>query len=286
MKNLLTQILTARNVFLLVICLCYSSAELFAQDGRGSTFRRSSDELIVINRSEVVSPDEVVRNAVVIGGDIQVDGRIERDLVVVGGSVTLNGEIGGDLVLVGGKLISGNDAVVERKGVLIGGPFEIASRLTFDDDLFQFPLPGLFSFLSGIKLWVGHCVILMRPFAPAVAWTMLLAGLLLLINFLTLILLGSAVDQSVKIFAPKPITAFFVGLLGLILLGPFLVLVTATGIGLLLVPFVICAIIAAIVVGKVAVYATLGQRSWSSCGRTVGGMHLSRRSSLVVFSCS
>ena len=260
MKNPFIRNLNTRNVFLLAFSLCFFSIELLAQEGGGSTFRRSKDELIVVNRSETVSPDEVVRNAVVIGGDIQVDGRIERDLVVVGGSVTLNGEIGGDLVLVGGKLITGPDAMVERKGILIGGPFDIASSGTFDDDLFQFPLPGLFSFLSGIKLWAGHCVILMRPFAPAVAWTMILAGLLVLINFLTLILLGSAVDQSVKVLAPKPISAFFVGLLGLILLGPLLVLVTATGVGLLLVPFVLCAIIAAIVVGKVAVYTTLGQR--------------------------
>ncbi len=255
-----------RRFVLLTFFLGLVTCDLLAQDGRGSTFRRSNDELIVLNRSEVIAPDEIVRNAVVIGGDIQVDGRIERDLFVLGGSVTINGEIGGELILIGGELVSGADAVVNRGGILIGGPFDIASRGTFDDDLFQFPLPGLFSFLSGIKLWIGHCVILMRPFAPAVAWTMVLAGLLTLVNFLTLVLLGGTVDHSVKILTPKPISAFFIGLLGLILLGPLLVLVTATGVGLLLIPFVICAFVAAVIIGKVAVYAALGQRIGQRAG--------------------
>ena len=179
MKNFLSQKLIAFNMLFLMAGMWFPPTELQAQESGNSTLRRSNDELIVFNRSEVVSSDEVIRNAVVIGGDIQVDGRIERDLIVVGGSVTLNGEIGGDLILVGGKLIAGADALVEHKGVLIGGPFVIDSRGTFNEDLFQFPLPGLFSFLSGIKLWMTHCFILMRPFAIAVTWTMVLAGLLL-----------------------------------------------------------------------------------------------------------
>jgi uncharacterized RDD family membrane protein YckC len=267
MKTSFLQLSHLPKILHLLLGLCLLPMAQLAQEvSGGSSFRRSNDELIVVNRTELIHPDEVVRNAVVVGGDIQVDGRIERDLVVVGGSVTLNGEIGGDLILIGGKLITGPDALVERGGILIGGPFEIASRGTFDDDLFQFPLPGLFSFLSGIKLWIGHCVFLMRPFAPAIAWTMVLAALLSLVNFLTLILLGSVVDHSVKVLIPKPITTFFVGLLGLILMGPLLVLVTATGVGLLMIPFVICAFVAAVIVGKVAVYASLGQRIGQRAG--------------------
>ena len=270
MKNFLSQKLIAFNMLFLMAGIWCMPNELQAQESGNSTLRRSNDELIVFNRSEVVSSDEVIRNAVVIGGDIQVDGRIERDLIVVGGSVTLNGEIGGDLTLVGGKLIAGADALVEHKGILIGGPFVIDSRGTFNEDLFQFPLPSLFSFLSGFKLWMTHCFILMRPFAIAVTWTMVLAGLLLFVNFLTLILLGNAVDQSVKVLEPKPITTFFVGLLGLILLGPLLILVTATGVGILLVPFFICAISAATIVGKVAVYTSLGKRIGHRAGANWG----------------
>ena len=266
MKFKFLQFSNVRDVLVLVLGLCLLPIDILAQNTGGSTFRRSNEELIIVNRSEVVPLDEVVRNAVVIGGDIQVDGKSERDLVVVGGRVTLNGEIGGDLILIGGKLVSGPDAIVNRGGVLIGGPFEIVSRGTFNDNIFQFPLPGLFSFLSGIKLWVGHCVFLMRPFAPAVGWTLVLAGFLCVVNFLTLILLGRAVDHTVKIVSPKPISAFFVGLLGLILLGPLLVLITATGVGLLMVPFVICAFLAAVIVGKVAVYTSLGQRIGQRAG--------------------
>ena len=270
MKKFLTQKLIAISMLFLTMATWCMPIPLEAQESDSTTLRRSNDELIVFNRSEVVSHDEVIRNAVVIGGDIQVDGRIERDLIVVGGSVTLNGEIGGDLTLVGGKLIAGADALVERQGILIGGPFVIDSRGTFDEDLFQFPLPGFFSFLSGIKLWMTHCFILMRPFAIAVTWTMVLAGLLMLVNFLTLILLGNVVDQSVKVLEPKPITTFFVGLLGLILLGPLLILVTATGVGVLLVPFFICAILAATIVGKVAVYTSLGKRIGHRAGANWG----------------
>ncbi|HCZ04091.1 MAG TPA: hypothetical protein DHV39_11885, partial [Verrucomicrobiales bacterium] len=101
MKKILSQKLIVFNMLFLMAGIWSMPNELQAQESDNSTLRRSNDELIVFNRSEVVSSDEVIRNAVVIGGDIQVDGRIERDLIVVGGSVTLNGEIGGDLTLIG-----------------------------------------------------------------------------------------------------------------------------------------------------------------------------------------
>ena len=248
---------------LLVFLVC---GDISAQENGNVGRRRSQDDLIIVNRSETVRVDQKVRSAVVIGGDIVVDGIIDRDLVVVGGSAVVHGEIGGELILIGGKLEAGSDAIIRNGGILVGGPFEMETSDIFERDVFQFPLPGLFLFLSGIKAWIAYCVFLVRPFAPSVAWTMVLAGLLTLVNFLILILLGSGVDRSVKVMIPRPLTAFFVGLLGFVLLGPLLVLVTATGVGALMIPFVLCALVAAILIGKVAVYSALGQRIGERAG--------------------
>lgn len=264
----------------LLIC-----SDVISQENGNSLRRRSQDDLIIVNRSETVRADQKVRSAVVIGGDIVVEGVIDRDLVVVGGSAIVRGEIGGQLIVVGGKLEAGSDALIRNGGVLIGGPFEMESSDIFERDVFQFPLPGLFSFLSGIKAWIAYCVFLVRPFAPSVGWTMMLAGLLTLVNFLILILLGSGVDRSVKMMIPRPLTAFFVGLLGFVLLGPLLVLVTATGVGALMVPFVLCALVAAILIGKVAVYSALGQRIGERAGLHWDGASIPAflSGSLIVF---
>lgn len=269
-----------------VIFLCFLLVwDLAAQDNRDSRPRYSQDDLIIVNRSETIKAGQEVRSAVVIGGDIVVEGVIERDLVVVGGSASVQGEIRGELILVGGKLEAGPDAFVRNGGILIGGPFEMESSDIFGRDVFQFPLPGLFSFLSGIKAWIAYCVILVRPFAPSVGWTMVLAGLLTLVNFLILVLMGSGVERSVKVMLPRPLTAFFVGLLGFVLLGPLLLLVTATGVGVLMVPFVLCALVAAILVGKVAVYAALGQRIGERAGLHWGCVSIPAflSGSLIVF---
>jgi len=266
----------------LVLLVC---GDIIAQENGNVVRRRSQDDLIIVNRSETVRVDQKVRSAVVIGGDIVVEGVIDRDLVVVGGSAVVRGEIGGELILIGGKLEAGSDAIIRNGGLLIGGPFEMETSDIFERDVFQFPLPGLFSFLSGIKSWIAYCVFLVRPFAPSVAWTMVLAGLLTLVNFLILVLLGSGVDRSVKVMMPRPLTAFFVGLLGFVLLGPLLVLVTATGVGALMIPFVLCALVAAILIGKVAVYSALGQRIGERAGLHWDGASIPAflSGSLIVF---
>ncbi|MBT5925228.1 MAG: hypothetical protein HOH33_01270, partial [Verrucomicrobia bacterium] len=81
MKTSFLQLSHLPKILHLLLGLCLLPMAQLAQEvSGGSSFRRSNDELIVVNRTELIHPDEVVRNAVVVGGDIQVDGRIERDL--------------------------------------------------------------------------------------------------------------------------------------------------------------------------------------------------------------
>lgn len=82
--------------------------------------RVRSGEKVVFADSLVIEADESAREAVVIGGSLTVDGRVEGDAVVIGGSATIDGEVGREVTVVGGTLHLGPHAHIGRDVTLVG----------------------------------------------------------------------------------------------------------------------------------------------------------------------
>lgn len=219
----------------------------------GDVFRFGGDVTIREN--------EEAGSVVVIFGDANVDGKA-HDLVVVGGNAKVNGIVG-DLVVPMGSAELGPKAHVDREAVIIGGPLEVDPAATMDRN------PVVISWsaieekapaIAGVKNWVMQGLILGRPLPHRPGWWWTAALACALIYLLTAVIFVRPITASVAALESQPVGSFFVGVLGFILFGPLLLLLVATGVGIVIVPFVICGAFVAFLFGKVAVYRFVGQQ--------------------------
>jgi uncharacterized RDD family membrane protein YckC len=85
-----------------------------------------------------------------------------------------------------------------------------------------------------------------------------LAGLLLIVYLAMTVMFPRPVRACMQALEERPVASFFVGILLFVLLGPLVLLLVVSMAGILAVPFVFCALIAAVLFGKVAVYSYAG----------------------------
>ncbi len=226
-----------------------------------------SDELFSIGGQDVlIRSDESTRNAILITGSIRVEGEIEGDLVVIAGTAEIDGRVGGNVIVVGGSASFGPRSEVRGDTVLIGGPFQAEPGAQIRGQRREFRLHWLLPALGKLKTWLASTVLLGRPFAPHLSWTWWLVGGLFGVNLMILILLPRVSGKSVEALSRSPVSSFLVGLCVLLLFGPLMVLLVASGFGILLVPFLLCLALATLLVGKVAVYSAAGGRVVSQLG--------------------
>jgi uncharacterized RDD family membrane protein YckC len=92
----------------------------------------------------------------------------------------------------------------------------------------------------------------------SVGWVWLIAGGFLLFYFFLVLLIPRPVQACVDELSRRPATTFLMGVLTQILLPVVSLILIATGLGALVVPFLIAALIAAMLVGKAAVLQSIG----------------------------
>ncbi len=234
--------------------------------GWNGQFRDRDDLISIGGRSTVLGSDDSARTAVVVGGTIRTEGEVRNDLVVVGGEADVDGYIGGNVIIVASKGTFGPDADIQGDAVLIGGPFEIDPEARFGGTFHEFPLTWLLPAFDGLRQWFGGTLVLARPFGPNLPGVWWLVSGLFIVNLMVFLLLNRPTQCSVKALSGSPVTALLVGITVLLLLGPLLALLVFSGFGILLVPFVFCLALAALLVGKVAVYTVAGQTMLNQLG--------------------
>ena len=275
MKRYLNQSVAAGTLFTGLLSLVLSNSaisqpqiELETPDqAQGDIgFTRHRDEMVVIGQEAILRAGDSARNMVVVAGSATIEGEVDRDVIIVGGAAQIDGTIGHDLVIVGGTATFGEGAEIGGSTILIGGPFDIHDAAVLRGEHFELPLTWLYPFFTGMKDWLANSLLLARPFAPSISWTWWFAGALFIINLVILVLLSKPVSLSVSALVEKPVTTFLVGLLGFVLFWPLQIILAATGIGVLLIPFMLCALVAAMLIGKVVVYTATGQQLGSQLG--------------------
>ena len=166
--------------------------------------------------------------------------------------------IDGDFVAVGGSVSVQEGAVARRDLVVVGGPIEAPAgfavggeQIVIGSGMLGGSLNAAVPFLSRGLLW-GRMIV------PEMPWVW---GVLTLF-FLLYAALNLVFDRPVRACAAtlqaRPLTTFGTGLLVLLLVGPICVLLAVSIIGIAVVPFVICALIAGGMIGKVSVARQIG----------------------------
>ncbi len=87
--------------------------------GRRGSVR--TDTRVSFGSSLTVEDNETSRDVVVLGGSLDVEGKVRGDAVVVGGSAEIRGEVTGTVTAVGGSISLGPGARIEGDAISIGG---------------------------------------------------------------------------------------------------------------------------------------------------------------------
>lgn len=227
------------------------SAELRADDW--------SDTVVAIGGSATALGR--VREAVVaIAGDVEVNSQADQAVAVLGQVVAGPGaRVRRDIVAVAGDVLIKKGAKVRGDVIAVGGRVNVEDGATVEGHVQEIDLGAIgLPRLDWLRGWFKHCFLLMRPLAPQVGWVWVIAIGLLAFYFIVAALFPRPVLACVNELTRRPATTFFMGLLTKLLFLPVIFILGATGIGLLVAPFILAAIVLGAIVGKVALLEFIG----------------------------
>ena len=232
------------------------------QEIQGPYFHVGGSPVVRIWQDYVLGSDRHVRGVVVVGGDATIDGYVDGDVVVTLGNARLGrtAVIEGSLIVIGGDVTIADGGKVHRELVLVGGSMSAPPGFTPGSEYFILGAPWLGEQMRAVVPWVTRGLLLGRPLVPELGWMWTLVALVLIVSLAINLLLHGAVSKCADALGHRPLSAFFAGLLVMLLTAPVAVLLTATVVGILIVPFLFCGVVVAWFVGRVAVARWIGRR--------------------------
>jgi uncharacterized RDD family membrane protein YckC len=206
-----------------------------------------------------LAAEDTADAVVAIGGSVTIHGKVTGAAVAIAGNVTVKGEVGDAAVAVLGDVNVEPDAAVRGDAVAVGGRVKVADGGTVRGGTQEvdFGMLGIAT-PEWLRLWFVECVLKLRPMAPSIGWLWGVAGGFFLFYFLVALLFPRPVRACADEFIERPATTFLMGLLTKILVPVVFVILAATGIGLVVIPFLCAALIFAGIIGKVALLQAMG----------------------------
>lgn len=202
---------------------------------------------------------ESAEMVVVIGGDAKISGKVSDAVVAVGGSITMaEGSVARSAVAVLGNVAVENGAEVRNEAVSVGGRVNVAEGGSVSGEALDIDLGGLLPSVEWLQDWVRHCVFMMRPLSFKVGWVWAVAGMVFLFYALVALIFQKPVRQCVEEINRRPASTFLMGVLVKLLVPIVVILLAATGIGLIIIPFLVAALLLGAIIGKVAIIQWLG----------------------------
>lgn len=220
----------------------------------------STRSFVVVGGNGVVK-GKVREAAVVVGGNLQISGQVGEDAVAVLGDLTLhtNASVKGDVVAVLGDVNIHTNASVGHDVVAAGGSVDVADGATVGGDVQPVDIKFIgMPQLKPLRKWFTSCVLLLRPLSFQVGWVWGVAAVFLLVYMAVAVLLRRPVDACINELTRRPISTFFMGLLTKMLLPIVLIILAITGVGVVVIPFVLAAVFFGAIIGKVALLEYLG----------------------------
>jgi hypothetical protein len=224
-------------------------------------FGRGRHPVVRVGQDFHVGIDDAVSDLTVILGSATVDGLVCGDMVVVLGTVTL-GEaavIEGTLVAVGGAVRAEPGAEVRKELVVVGGGLDASPSLGSRERVI-IGIPVVGDRLMSVTPWLTRGLLMGRLIVPDLRGVWYVVGVVLFVLLVLNLLFPGATAAATAAIEARPLSTFAVGLLVLLLSGPFLTLLAITVIGVLAIPVVACAMVAAAFVGAIAVARWIGMR--------------------------
>ena len=234
-----------------------------------------------IGQDYALKQGESVHDVVVIFSPASIDGYVRGDVTVVFGTVQIGptAVIGGSLIVIGGNVTVQPGAAVQRDLVVLGGGLDAPTSFTPGGQHVAVGATTLADRLRGVVPWITEGLLLGRPIVPRLSWVWGIVFFVFLASLALMLLFLDTVRTCADAIAARPFSTFLTGLLVLLLTGPVSVILAASVIGIAVVPFVLCAVVVAWIIGKVGVAVRLGD---SMSGQTPPANRLQSARSFVI----
>jgi uncharacterized RDD family membrane protein YckC len=234
-----------------------------------------------IGQDYTLGAGESAQDIVVIFGNADISGHATGDVVVILGTARLSStsSIDGDFVAIGGPAIAASGATVGGDLVVIGSGLEAPVDFKPRGESVVLGSAWLTGRLNAFLPWITRGLLWGRPIVPGLGWVWALVAIFFLVYLTINLVFERPVRACADTLAARPLTAFAVGLLVLLLSGPVFALLMVSVIGIVVVPFVTCALVVAGMVGKV------GAARWIGIGvlRREPGTEETRQQLLMAF---
>jgi uncharacterized RDD family membrane protein YckC len=203
---------------------------------------------------------DAVRNVVVIFGNATIAGEVDDDVVVVLGGAKLasTAVVRGSFTSVGGNVTAESGVTVMRDFAVIGGTFNAPPDFSTGGE--QVVIGGGFlgAWFQDLVPYLTRGLLWGRLIVPDLPWVWGVLALVFLVYLALGLLFDGPVRACTATLSVKPLTAFGVGLLVLLLIGPICLLLAVSVVGIAVIPFVFFALVGGWVIGRVAVARWIG----------------------------
>jgi len=201
-----------------------------------------------------------VREVVTVFGSATIAGEVDRDVVVVFGSVRLEptAVIHGSVVVTAGGLTVVDGARIERDVVVTGGSVDAPSGFAPGREYVVVGLPGMGRQAEAVVPFFTRGLFWGRLIVPSLPWLWLVVSVIVLVYLAINMLFDRAVVACRQAIADRPLSSFLMGLLVLVLIGPVSFILAVSVIGIPVVPFLVCGLFIAALLGKVGVTRWIG----------------------------
>ena len=242
--------------------------------------------IVLFGQNAELKAGETAEDVVVIGGSARIHGHVREAVVVIGGNLDVDGEIGQaavsifgnihvkpgamihqDTVAVLGAVSAAAGTKIGGNAVSIGGKLNLADGATVNGQKVSVGFPGPFADFGWLGDWLKYCVFEARPLSFKVGFVWVITAVFFLIYLLIAVVFPRPVQVCVDDLDRRPATIFLMGLLTKLLVPFVYLILMATGVGLIVIPFIWVALLLCAIVGKVALLEWLGLK----IGRNFGG---------------
>lgn len=223
--------------------------------------RSRNEAVAILSTAEVLGP--VDGDCVTVLGEIKVEAPVDGDFVAVGSKVYINAPINGDVNLVMCETEFGPNARIAGEVIIVGPEANFHPDAVFERGVQKTPVanlipPELVAALTEVREYFRHGLAYLRPIAPGVSWCWYIVGFLFLFRLVVVLLFPKPIELGATILRERALRSFLVGLIAYVLYLPAQLLLTATGVGAIAVPFLSVAIMIAAMLGKIALLRSIG----------------------------
>ena len=222
---------------------------------------RFSRPIVRVGQDYSLGENETVREIESGLADITIAGTVEDDVAVIVGSLRLTNtaKVGGSILVIGGTLSIDSGASVGRDMIVIGGNLNAPAEFAPGGQQVVVGSIGVAHTLRALIPWIMRGLLLGRPIVPDLWWMWPTVAIFLFIYLMVNALFSNHVRAVADTVSARPLSSFLLGLLVLVLTVPAIAILAATVVGIAVVPFVLCALVVAGLIGKAGVMRATGR---------------------------